>query len=199
MFCANCGKPITSQTNFCPHCGLATAAATRAPSTSYPPSNSAIGTRALSAQHGILIGVALLLLSVPLELCFGTPVTVLVYLVVASTSLWAAIDSSRIRLREYQTLLASHPAVLFIAACLSWAVIFPWYLVVRSRIRARLLGRREPPEQIGLAVLGISLGVVVLVALMSTVYFRSRQEASVPVIWQAPTNQLSAAPARPTK
>ena len=41
----------------------------------------------------------------------------------------------------------------------------------------RLLGRREPPEQIGLAVLGISLGAAVLVALMSTVSFRSRREA----------------------
>jgi hypothetical protein len=51
------------------------------------------------------------------------------------TSLWAAIDSSRIELTKYKTGISNSPVVLFIACALLWIIGFPWYLSVRHKIK----------------------------------------------------------------
>lgn len=66
-----------------------------------------------------------------------------VILTIFATSIWAAIDSARIDLQAYKTWIALHPLVLFNAMYLFWLVIFPWYLVVRSKIRAGTLPRKR--------------------------------------------------------
>jgi hypothetical protein len=67
----------------------------------------------------------------------------LVLVSIFGTSIWAAVDSAKIELQEYKTLIALHPLVLFNAMYFLWFVLFPWYLVVRGQIRAGTLPRRK--------------------------------------------------------
>jgi hypothetical protein len=57
------------------------------------------------------------------------------FFMVLGTSLWAAIDSSKIELRRYKSGISYGPFVLFIACALLWIVGFPWYLVMRYKIK----------------------------------------------------------------
>jgi Double zinc ribbon len=56
-------------------------------------------------------------------------------LVVLSTSIWAAFDAKTHRLAQYDQGIGS-PAFACIGSLLLWIVVFPWYLAIRSRIRA---------------------------------------------------------------
>jgi hypothetical protein len=58
------------------------------------------------------------------------------FFMVLGTSIWAAIDSSKIGLRRYKSGISYGPVVLFIACALLWIVGFPWYLSMRYKIRA---------------------------------------------------------------
>ena len=60
----------------------------------------------------------------------------LVTVMVVGTALWAAIDSSRLQLKRYQSGISYGPVVLFIACALLWLVGFPWYLSMREKIKA---------------------------------------------------------------
>jgi hypothetical protein len=64
--------------------------------------------------------------------------------VVIGTALWAAWDSSRIGLRKYKSGISYPPAVLFIGIVGLWIVGFPWYLIVRHRIRTGQAALRAP-------------------------------------------------------
>jgi len=119
-------------------------------------------------------------------------------LMVIGTSLWAAFDSSSIRLRDYKTRLASHPVVLMFSLWLLWIVVFPAYLVVRSRILAGQLERRERPIRLGLAVGGIIFAVFGFVALGSAALFIGAG-GSVEGIWTTTNSQLVAANTAPQK
>ena len=70
----------------------------------------------------------------------------LVIVSIFGTSIWAAVDSARLDLQEYRTKIAVNPLILFNAMYLLWFILFPWYLVVRSQIRAGTLPRRETPD-----------------------------------------------------
>ena len=59
----------------------------------------------------------------------------LVLISIFGTSIWAAIDSAKIGLQKYKTVIALHPLVLFNLMYFFWFVLFPWYLVVRSEIK----------------------------------------------------------------
>ena len=61
-------------------------------------------------------------------------------IVVGGTALWAAVDSCTIELTRYKSGLSYGPIVLFIVVALLWIIGFPWYLVVRHRIKT---GRAE--------------------------------------------------------
>lgn len=108
------------------------------------------------------------------------------------TSAWGAFDSAQIRIREYKTSLASHPVLLFVAMVLLWVVIFPSYLVVRSKIRAGCLERREHPKRLGFAILLLPVGMLLVVALVSAVLFISAG-GSIKGIWVTTNSQLAAA------
>ncbi len=56
------------------------------------------------------------------------------WIMVLATSLWAAVDSLRLRLKLYKLGISYSPVVLFIACALIWIVGFPWYLAVRHKI-----------------------------------------------------------------
>lgn len=116
----------------------------------------------------------------------------LVGLVVLATSIWAAFDSSRVGLRAYKTALAAHPVILMIGMWLLWIITFPWYLVVRSKILAGILERRERPVRLGLTVIGAYAGVMAFLALGSAALYMS-SGSSVKGIWTTTNSQLLAA------
>jgi hypothetical protein len=98
-------------------------------------------------MSGVLIAIGLL---VGLVLCgslvailTGNPnaSTVLTVLVVLGTSTWAAFDSAKIQLRQYET--HAHPVGVFFEMALLWILMFPWYLVRRSRIQAGQVPKRS--------------------------------------------------------
>jgi hypothetical protein len=53
--------------------------------------------------------------------------------VVPGTTLWAAIDSSKIQLKRYR--FGMGPVAFFFACSLFWIVGFPWYLWMRGKIK----------------------------------------------------------------
>ena len=72
----------------------------------------------------------------------------LVWILVFGTALWAAIDSSRLELKEYKAAI-SDPVILFVSIALLWIVGFPWYLAVRYKITHGLIELRQPEAQLG--------------------------------------------------
>jgi len=65
-------------------------------------------------------------------------------LLILLTSAWAAVDSVYINLQAYKTWIALHPMILFNAMYLLWFVMLPWYLVIRSRIKAGSVPKKQP-------------------------------------------------------
>ena len=66
---------------------------------------------------------------------------------IVGTSVWAGIDSSRLRMRRYQSGISYSPVVLGILCSMFWIVGFPWYLSMRHKIltgKARLRPEYEP-------------------------------------------------------
>jgi hypothetical protein len=56
-------------------------------------------------------------------------------LIVPSTALWAAVDSWNIQLKRYKSGISYGPVALFFGVVLLWIIAFPWYLVVRHKIK----------------------------------------------------------------
>lgn len=81
----------------------------------------------------ILLTLLLIVLCVLLEDRTEWSVT---FLMVLGTSAGIAIDSMFMGLRKYKSGISYHPVVLFVASCLLWVIAFPWYLIVRQRIRS---------------------------------------------------------------
>ncbi len=59
----------------------------------------------------------------------------LMCMIVLGTSLWAAIDSSKLHLKRYRSGISYGPVALFLGCLLLWIVGFPWYLVMRHNIK----------------------------------------------------------------
>lgn len=89
----------------------------------------------------------------------GAKITVM--LAILSTSLWVAVDSSSLNVREYKSQVAAHPFVLFTASLGLWIVVFPVYLFVRSKIKAGLLSKGANPRERRTLHLCIALWCVV--------------------------------------
>ena len=90
----------------------------------------------MKTWQAILVTVAILVVSLFLPPLF-------LYVAIFGTSLWAAIDSSRIQLYRYKSGIALKPFGLFLGCLLLWIVAFPWYLSVRYRIKSGLAGLKE--------------------------------------------------------
>jgi hypothetical protein len=56
----------------------------------------------------------------------------LMWYIVPGTSLWAAIDSSKIQLKRYRHGVG--PVLFFFLCCWWWVIGFPWYLWMRNKI-----------------------------------------------------------------
>ena len=84
--------------------------------------------------YAILL-TALLTVSFFFYLRIGSVSISLGWFIVLGTGIWAAIDSSKIQLKRYKSGISYGPVVLFIAIALLWIIGFPWYLVMRYRIK----------------------------------------------------------------
>jgi len=65
----------------------------------------------------------------------GTTVS-LGWFIVFATGIWAAIDSSKIQLKRYKSGISYGPVILFLGFVFLWIVAFPWYLILRYKIKA---------------------------------------------------------------
>jgi len=83
--------------------------------------------------QAILLTAFLVLASVAVS--FATDINAMP-IVVGGTALWAAVDSHTIELKRYKSGLSYGPIVLCVAVALLWIIAFPWYLVVRHRIKS---------------------------------------------------------------
>ncbi len=57
------------------------------------------------------------------------------WIMVIGTALWAAVDSAKIHLKRYECGISYGPVVLFFGFVLLWFIAFPWYLIVRHKIK----------------------------------------------------------------
>jgi hypothetical protein len=65
--------------------------------------------------------------------------------IIVSTSLWMSLDAWFLDIRGYETDFAVHPFVLLTAGLALWVVVFPGYLMTRSRIFAGQLAKAKSP------------------------------------------------------
>src|SRR5215475_13377636 len=59
----------------------------------------------------------------------------LLWFLFLGSSLWAAVDSSKLQLNRYRSSISGPPVLVFIGCAALWLVVFPWYLVMRHRIQ----------------------------------------------------------------
>jgi len=57
------------------------------------------------------------------------------WFIVLATGIWAAIDSSKIQLKRYKSGISYGPVVLFLGFVFLWIIAFPWYLILRYKIK----------------------------------------------------------------
>ncbi len=57
------------------------------------------------------------------------------WIMVIGTALWAAVDSAKIHLKRYESGISYGPVVLLFGFVLLWFIAFPWYLIVRHKIK----------------------------------------------------------------
>jgi len=90
----------------------------------------------------ILFSLGLLVACIVLYSALRLNVT---WIMVLGTSLWAALDSSKIQLKRYKSGISYGPVVLFLACALLWIVGFPWYLIVRYKIKSGTAVLKDTP------------------------------------------------------
>jgi hypothetical protein len=169
MFCSHCGRALVVGVRFCNGCGASTdtgvspvagaptnyqAAIPLTSTTAYGQPIRAMPYREpISTMTAVVIAVGILMgigcIAGIGGLLVGSSVggtvdavIVLDCLILFGTCVWAGVDASRIRMRDYKTPF-DYPFVVFIGTFLLWIVVFPWYLMVRSRILAGRVEKRD--------------------------------------------------------
>jgi hypothetical protein len=80
----------------------------------------------------ILFTIGLLVAAGVINVLTGFPFSLIMVL---GTALWAATDSSKIQLKRYKSGISYGPVALFFGIALLWFIGFPWYLVMRYKIK----------------------------------------------------------------
>lgn len=89
----------------------------------------------MKPREAISLTIALLLLTSLVGFDVGGKTLMLRDVMILVTTLWAVIDSAKIHLKRYKSGISYGPVVLFVCMLLLWVVAFPWYLVVREKIK----------------------------------------------------------------
>lgn len=99
----------------------------------------------MSLGMAILTTIGLWIMAIIIGAITGWGGFGIMVIIVIGTSIWAAIDASKINSRKYKTQLADgHPAGVFFGCLLLWIVVFPWYLVLKGQIKD---GKAELKDQ----------------------------------------------------
>ena len=69
--------------------------------------------------------------------------------IIGASSLWAAWDSARVRVHLYRTQMANEPFMILSMCVMLWAIMFPWYVVIREGIRRGLVSLKAPQDTDG--------------------------------------------------
>ncbi|HTY87324.1 MAG TPA: hypothetical protein VMB80_07655 [Candidatus Acidoferrum sp.] len=86
-------------------------------------------------RDAILLTVGIWLIESLFAIRFGNAIVPVAVFLNAGMALWAAVDSTKIQLKRYKSGISYGPIVLFIAIALLWIIGFPWYLVMRYKIK----------------------------------------------------------------
>ena len=123
MQCPFCKEEIIDGAIKCKHCGSML-------NQKQPiPSSSGKHSKCLKWWQAILITLALLIVMLVGIFAVGNYFPVLV---VVGTAIWAAIENSKLKLSQYKSGLNS--LLMFIGCCLLWIVVFPFFLVLHSKV-----------------------------------------------------------------
>ena len=127
--CRFCDSDISAAAIVCPVCrrDLVPGQSTQQqrPQLPFPP---VAGETPTSGVLYFLVALVIVFVSLALG-PFGPALLVIV------TAVWVAFDASTHKLAQYEQSLGS-PTTACLGALVLWIVVFPWYLAVRSRIRA---------------------------------------------------------------
>src|SRR5438046_10089658 len=76
-------------------------------------------------------------------------------LIVWGTAIWAAIDSHKLEITQYDSSLAIPPLGVLIALVLFWPITFPWYLKLHWRVKNGEIGQKGEQSMIPFIVFGV--------------------------------------------
>ena len=89
----------------------------------------------MSLGISILVSIGIVIGTVVIGAILGKPEVITLMVVV--TSLWAAIDASRLGTKKYKNpiLTRTHPVWIFFECLFIWIIWFPWYLTFRGKVK----------------------------------------------------------------
>ena len=83
----------------------------------------------------LAITLTLLLIVAAIVLTAATGFNAMLIVVIV-TAVWGAVDSAKLELKRYKSMISQGPVMLFLGIVVLWIIIFPWYLVMRERIKS---------------------------------------------------------------
>lgn len=68
------------------------------------------------------------------------------WLLVIGAAFWAAIDSRKIQLKRFESGISYGPLTVFVGFVFAWLIAFPWYLIVRHKIKTGTAILKDAPS-----------------------------------------------------